>query len=44
MYQVIADGAAWIDPDGNSTFTQHEADTLAEVLHRRGYAVEVVAA
>ena len=45
MYQVIAEGIAWVDPDGHDTFTQHEADTIAEVLHRQGYdPVEVVPA
>lgn len=44
MYEVIADGTAWIDSDGACLFTEGEALSLAEVLEHKGYTVEIVEA
>jgi hypothetical protein len=41
MYQIIADGIAWVDPDGNDTFTLREAEALADMLERNGYEVTI---
>ena len=38
MFQVIADGQAWIDADGNDTFDNTDAQTLAAHLqYSQGY-------
>jgi hypothetical protein len=44
MFEVIADGTAWIDPDGACSWPEGDALALAELLERQGYTVEVVAA
>lgn len=43
MFQVLADGMAWVDSDGLDNWPAFEAEALAEVLVSQGYDVEVVA-
>jgi hypothetical protein len=42
LYQVIADGVAWVDSEGADAWPIREAEALAEHLERMGYDVEVV--
>jgi hypothetical protein len=45
LYLVSAEGAPWIDADGASAWPLAEAETLADLVERQGYAdVEVQAA
>jgi hypothetical protein len=41
MFEVIADGIAWVDSDGNVEFTWQEAASLAEGLENIGYDVDI---
>jgi hypothetical protein len=43
MFQIIADGQAWIDSDGLDCWPEFETEALAAVLEDQGYDVEVVA-
>lgn len=42
LWQVLADGIAWVDPDGKDRWPYEEADSLAEVLEGMGYDVAVI--
>ena len=43
MYQIIVDGIAWVDSDGNDAWPQIQADALADHLTSMGYQdVQVV--
>ena len=44
LYQVIADGIAWVDVDGADAWPLREARTLAARLEAMGYRAEVVPA
>ena len=43
LYQVLADGIAWVDSDGVDMWPLREANALADHLEAQGYDdVEVV--
>ena len=42
LYQVIADGIAWVDPDGIDAWPLTQAGTLADGLERAGYVTAVI--
>ena len=45
LYQVIVDGIAWIDADGEDMWPLREANALADHVEHQGYDdVEVVPA
>lgn len=37
MFQITADGQAWVDADGRDSWIQGEALALANLLERNGY-------
>jgi len=43
VFQIIADGQAWTDADGNDCWPAFETEALAEVIESQGYDIEVVA-
>jgi hypothetical protein len=48
LYQIIVNGEPWVDSDGNETWTERAADTLADMIATKlgyGYGnVEVIPA
>jgi predicted RNA-binding Zn-ribbon protein involved in translation (DUF1610 family) len=41
LFQVIADGTPWMDPDGHFSWARRDADSLADHVESLGYTVEV---
>jgi len=39
MYEVYADGIAWVDSDGRTEWPHSEAIALCDVLKHQGYKV-----
>jgi hypothetical protein len=44
MWQIYADGLAWIDSDGRDTWPTWEANALADHVESLGYEVEMLPA
>jgi hypothetical protein len=43
VFQIIADGIAWVDSDGLDNWPAFETEALAAVLEDQGYDIGVVA-
>jgi hypothetical protein len=37
MFQIMVDGIAWIDSDGNDQWTRRDASALADLIENQGY-------
>jgi hypothetical protein len=42
MFAIIADGQAWIGPDGQEVWTEDEALSLGAMLDALGYSIRLV--